>query len=41
MRDTRVGTVSFTWRFGKAIKQQAKRTGGAAADEMQRVGTVN
>lgn len=41
MRDSRVGTLTFTWRFGKAMKQQAKRSGGAAADEMERVGTVN
>ncbi|HYE54655.1 MAG TPA: outer membrane beta-barrel family protein, partial [Chitinophagaceae bacterium] len=41
MRDSRVGTLSFTWRFGKAMKQQAKRSAGAAADEMERVGTVN
>ncbi|HEY0677246.1 MAG TPA: outer membrane beta-barrel protein [Chitinophagaceae bacterium] len=41
MRDTRVATISFTYRFGKAMKQQARRSNGAAADEMQRVGTVN
>ncbi len=40
MRDTRVGTISFTYRFGKAMKQQARRS-GAAGEEMERVGTVN
>jgi iron complex outermembrane recepter protein len=41
MRDTRVGTISFTYRFGKAIKQQARRSGGAAGEITERVGTVN
>lgn len=41
MRDTRVGTITFTYRFGKAMKQQARRNTGAAGEEMQRVGTVN
>lgn len=41
MRDSRVATISFTYRFGKAMKQQARRTGGAAGDEVERVGTVN
>lgn len=41
MRDSRVGTISFTYRFGKAIKQQAKRSGGAAGEITERVGTVN
>lgn len=41
MRDTRVGTISFTYRFGKAMKQQAKRSGGAAGEITERVGTVN
>lgn len=40
MRDTRVGTVSFTYRFGKAMRQQARRS-GAAGEELERVGTVN
>ena len=39
MRDTRVATISFTYRFGKAMKQQARRNG--AAEELERVGTVN
>jgi hypothetical protein len=36
-RDTRVITISFTWRFGKAIKP-TKRSEGSAGDEVQRVG---
>ncbi len=36
-RDTRVGVLSFTWRFGKAFKT-TKRSEGAAGDEVQRVG---
>lgn len=36
-RDTRVLTLSFTYRFGKAYKT-IKRSGGSADDEMQRVG---
>ncbi|HUC81627.1 MAG TPA: outer membrane beta-barrel family protein, partial [Flavisolibacter sp.] len=36
-RDSRVGTISFSWRFGKAFKS-AKRSEGAAGDEVQRVG---
>jgi len=36
-RDSRVFNISFTWRFGKPLKA-AKRSGGAANDEMQRVG---
>ncbi|HYF32204.1 MAG TPA: outer membrane beta-barrel protein [Chitinophagaceae bacterium] len=41
MRDSRVATISFTYRLGKAMKQQARRSSGAAGDEVQRVGTVN
>ena len=41
MRDSRVATIGFTWRFGKAIKGPARRSGSAADDEMNRVGTVN
>ena len=37
-RDTRVVTLSFTYRFGKAFKT-SRRSSGAASDEMQRVGT--
>jgi iron complex outermembrane receptor protein len=36
-RDSRVISISFTYRFGKTYKT-AKRTGGSAADEMNRVG---
>lgn len=35
-RDSRVATISFTYRFGKAIKA-TKRSSGAAGEEMQRV----
>jgi iron complex outermembrane receptor protein len=38
--DSRVATISFVYRFGKAMKQP-KRTGGGASDEMNRVGTGN
>ena len=37
IRDTRVCTLSFTYRFGKAYKSN-RRTGGAASEEAQRVG---
>ncbi|MCO5950300.1 TonB dependent receptor [Mucilaginibacter flavidus] len=37
-RDSRVYTVSFTYRFGKTYKT-AKRTDGSATEEMERVGT--
>jgi iron complex outermembrane receptor protein len=36
-RDSRVYSISFTYRFGKQYKT-AKRTGGSAADEIDRVG---
>jgi iron complex outermembrane receptor protein len=36
-RDTRVFTLSFTYRFGKSYKT-TKRTGTSAADEIERVG---
>jgi outer membrane receptor protein involved in Fe transport len=36
-RDTRVVNLSFTWRFGKPLKT-TRKAGGAATDEMQRVG---
>jgi len=39
-RDTRVVTLALTYRFGKAFKTN-RRSGGAASDEMQRVGTGN
>jgi iron complex outermembrane receptor protein len=37
-RDTRVATIGFTYRFGKALKTPARRSGGAG-DEIQRVGS--
>lgn len=37
-RDSRVATVSFTYRFGKAFKT-IRRNSGSAADEMQRAGS--
>lgn len=37
-RDTRVATLSFTWRFGKAYKT-TRRSEGAAGEEKARVGT--
>jgi len=37
-RDSRVATLSFTYRFGKPFKT-IKRNTGSAADEMQRVGS--
>jgi len=40
-RDTRVCTLAFTYRFGKAMKSQARRTTGASADEIDRVGNGN
>lgn len=40
-RDTRVATIGFTYRFGKAMKGTARRNGSAADDEINRVGTVN
>ncbi|HEY0039664.1 MAG TPA: outer membrane beta-barrel family protein, partial [Flavisolibacter sp.] len=36
-RDTRAGTLSFTWRFGKTFKTK-KQSEGASGDEVQRVG---
>ena len=36
-RDSRVINLAFTYRFGKAYKTN-KRSGGSAADEMERVG---
>jgi len=41
-RDTRVGTISFTYRFGKPMKdQQAPRRNGGAGDEQSRVKVNN
>jgi hypothetical protein len=41
-RDSRVGTLSFTYRFGKPIKDQpAPRKNGGASDEQNRVKVGN
>jgi iron complex outermembrane receptor protein len=40
-RDSRVGTISFTYRFGKPIKEQAPRKNGGASDEQNRVKVNN
>jgi hypothetical protein len=37
-RDTRVCSLSFTWRFGKPLKS-TRRSSGSAGDEIQRVGS--
>ncbi|RYZ31170.1 MAG: hypothetical protein EOO10_00040 [Chitinophagaceae bacterium] len=37
-RDTRVGSISFSWRFGKIFKTN-KRSEGASGEEVQRVGS--
>ena len=36
-RDSRVVTLAFTWRFGKPLKSAARRSGGSAGEEIQRV----
>lgn len=38
--DSRVARISFTWRFGKAMKA-VKRSSGGATEETERVGTGN
>lgn len=38
-RDSRVGTISFSWRFGKPIKAQQPRKTGGASEEKNRVKT--
>jgi hypothetical protein len=40
IRDTRVGTLSFTWRFGKSMKA-VKRSSGSAQELIERAGSVN
>lgn len=40
MRDSRVGTLSFTWRFGKSMKA-VKRSSGSAQELIERAGSVN
>ena len=38
LRDTRLGSIAFTWRFGKPLKaQQNNRKTGGASDEQNRV----
>lgn len=39
--DTRVVTLAFSWRFGKAMKQIARRNTGASGEILERVGTSN
>jgi hypothetical protein len=39
-RDSRVVNIAFTYRFGKPVKA-ARRSGGSATDEIQRVGNGN
>ena len=38
--DSRVARITFTWRFGKAMKP-VKRSGGGAVEETERVGSGN
>lgn len=40
-RDTRVFTLSFTYRFGKATRSGARTSPGAAREEVERVGSGN
>jgi len=40
-RDSRVGTISFTYRFGKPMKEQTPRRNGGAGDEQSRVKVNN
>ncbi len=40
MRDTRVAVLSFTWRFGKSMKQ-VRRSSGSAQELIERAGSVN
>jgi hypothetical protein len=40
-RDSRVGTISFTYRFGKPMKEQSPRRNGGAGDEQSRVKVNN
>ena len=39
--DTRRASLTFTYRFGKAVQQQQRRKTGGASDEQQRVKTGN
>jgi hypothetical protein len=38
-RDSRVASITFSYRFGKPLKTPGKRNSGGAGDEIQRVGT--
>lgn len=38
-QDSRVVTLAFSWRFGKAMKQVARRNTGASGEILERVGT--
>ena len=40
-RDSRVGSLTFSYRFGKPIKGQAKRKTGGAGDEQNRIKGAN
>ena len=40
-RDSRVLALSLNYRFGKTMKQLAKRSAGSASDEINRVGNAN
>jgi hypothetical protein len=40
-RDSRVGTISFTYRFGKPIKDQSPKRNGGSSDEQNRVKVNN
>ncbi len=37
VRDSRVATFTFMWRFGKPIKEQRSRKTGGASDELNRI----
>ena len=39
-RDTRAASISFSYRFGKQFKTEARRNSGGAEDEMRRVNTT-
>ena len=39
-RDTRAASISFTYRFGKQYKTEARKNSGGAEDEMRRVNTT-
>lgn len=37
VRDSRVANISFTWRFGKPMKEQRSRKTGGASEELNRI----